>query len=180
MSYTTTVKVRAILPTLLQDDDDLGTLESGTYFSLNNPAFDVPTIDQDGTTLVKDTDYTFTRPITIILSVAAGSEHYIAQCYYGISETELTDIIAIADRIIDDYFYQYDSPGTDYKQDWSGWLSASIYLKQYCIGTEENLTKADRLEKMAMDAMKAYKENTLYNTPTKRNVDHDFVYKVNG
>jgi hypothetical protein len=179
MSYTTTDRVRAILPGLLQDDDDLGTVNSGAYISLNNPAFDVPTIEKDGTVLTKDTDYVFTRPLNIVLIISANGEQYIAQCYYGISEDDLTNIISIADRIIDDYFYQYDGPGADYQQDWSSWLSAAIYLKQYCIATEENLTKADRLEKMAMDAMKAYRENTLYNSPTKINVDHDFVYKVN-
>lgn len=179
MSYTTTANVRAVLPALLQDDDDLGVVGTGVYISLNNPAFAVPTIEKNGSVLVINTDYTFTRPLSIILTIAANSEQYIAQCYYGISEIGLSEIIAVADRIIDDYFFQFDSPGEEYKQDWSNWLSATIYLQQYCIASEENLTKADRLEKMAMDAMKAYRENTLYNTPTKRNVDHDFVYKVN-
>ena len=179
MSYTTTVRVRAVLPALLQDDDDLGIVGSGEFISLNNPAFDVPTIKKNGSELIKNTDYTFTRPLSIVLTVAANSEQYIAQCYYGISEIELTNIIATADRIIDDYFFQFDSPGNSYKQDWSNWLSAAIYLQQYCIASEENLIKADRLEKMAMEAMKAYRENTLFNSPTRVNVDHDFVFKIN-
>jgi hypothetical protein len=153
MAYATAAQVRAILPTLLKGDDDLGTVNSGTYLSLHDPAFDVPTILKNSTALTKaGADYTFTRPRKITLAVAATGESFIAQCYYAISDTDVGVIIAQADRYIVDYFTDY-TIDTDRAADWSSWLSAAIYLRQYATATEENLRRAQELWDMALNAM---------------------------
>lgn len=160
MAYTTAAKVRAILPTLLKGDDDLGEIATGTNIILHDPAYDVPTILKDSTELTKaGSDYTFTRPRTITLASAATGENFIAQCYYAISDTDILVLVAQADRFIDDYFSAYDSAEAARLEDWSSWLSAAIYLREYAKATEENLTRADGLWNMALTAMQNDRDN---------------------
>ena len=157
MSYTTAAKVRAMLPTLLIDIDDLGESFTGTNLTLNYPAYDVPTLLKDGVS----TTFTFVRPDKITLTAgAADGERYIATVYYGIADTEIDAIIASADRVILDTFSKYDLPGAGYLEDWSSMLSAARYLRMYASATDENVAKANALSKMVMDAMESYQENT--------------------
>lgn len=156
MAYTTAAKVRAMLPTLLIDTDDLGTSFSGTNLTLNYPAYDIPTLLKNGVS----TEFTFARPDSITLNSAADGERYIATVYYGISDTEIDAIIVAADRVILDSFSKYDLPGAGYLEDWSSMLSAARYLRMYASATDENVAKANALSKMVTDAMKSYQENT--------------------
>jgi len=181
MAYTTAAKVRAVLPTLLKGDDNLGESASGTNLTLHDPAFDVPTLLQNSTVLTKaDADYTFTRPRKITLAVAASGENYIAQCYYGISDTDIEAIIASSDRFIDDYFHEYATPGSTYTEDWSNGLSASTYLRRYATATEENLRRADELRKLVIESMDNYRDNTLESMKTSSSSPYSWVRKVNG
>lgn len=180
MAYTTAANVRAVLPTLLMNDDDLGESASGTNLTLRKPALDVPTILKDSTVLTKDTDYTFSRTRKITLGVAAAGQNYIAQCYYGIDDTALDAIIAKSDRFIDDYFKQYETPGGTYTEDWSNDLSASTYLRRYATATEENLRRAEELRNIVLEAMKNYRENTLEAMKTQSTSRYSWVRKVNG
>lgn len=168
MAYTTAAKVRAILPTLLIDTDDLGSSFSGTNLTLNYPAYDVPTLLKNDVS----TEFTFVRPDSITLSVAANSERYIATVYYGISDTEIDAIIAASDRVILDSFSKYDLPSAGYLEDWSSMLSAARYLRMYASATDENIAKAVELEKIVTKAIESYKDNTA--------VDNNYiVIKVN-
>lgn len=181
MTYTTAAKVRAILPTLLKGDDNLGEIASGTNLTLHDPAFDVPTILQNSTILTKaGADYTFERPRKITLAVAASSENYIAQCYYAISDADIDSIIASSDRFIDDYFHEYGTPGSTYTEDWSTDLSASTYLRRYATATEENLRRAEELRKLVIESMDNYRENTLESMKTQSTSPYSWVRKVNG
>lgn len=152
--YTTSAKVRVLLPTLLIDDDDLGVSHSGTNLELTYPAFDVPTILIDG---VSSTAFTFNRPDKITLNAAATGERFIAQVYRGLSDTNLDSMILSSDRIIAAGFTGYDLPSAGYLEDWSGKLTVSTYLRLYASGTEENLDKAAAIEKAAVDAMDSFK-----------------------
>lgn len=168
MAYTTAAKVRAMLPTLLIDTDDLGDSFSGTNLTLNYPAYDVPTLLKDGETAT----FTFVRPDSITLNSAADGERYIATVYYGIANTEIDAIIAAADRVILDSFSKYDLPAVGYLEDWSSMLSAARYLRMYASATDENIAKASELEKIVMKAIESYKDNTA--------VDNNYiVIKVN-
>jgi hypothetical protein len=60
-------------------------------------------------------------------------------------------------------------PGETYLADISTWLSASIYLKEYATATEENMTRADNLYKLAMDTLETLKENFIDNSSTNTN-----------
>ena len=157
MAYTTAAKVRAMLPTLLIDIDDLGNSFSGTNLTLNYPAYDVPTLLKDGVI----TTFTFVRPDSITLTGGvADGERYIATTYLGIADTEIDAIIASADRVILDSFSKYTLPGAGYLEDWSSMLSAARYLRMYASATDENVAKANALSKIVTDAMKSYQENT--------------------
>jgi hypothetical protein len=177
LSYTTALSVRKALPTLLIDEDYLGTLESGTFLELHNPARAVPTLYQDDEELTLDVDYTFKRPTTITLTSSADGENYIALCYYAISDADLDIIIGRADNIIDTYFMYLSKPGETYLADISTWLSASIYLKEYATATEENMTRADALYKLAMDTMETLKDNFTGGSVTNGS---SYVRVVNG
>lgn len=151
---TTSAKVRVLLPTLLIDDDDLGVSHSGTNLELTYPAFDVPTILIDG---VSSTAFTFKRPDKITLTSAATGQRFIAQTYRGLSDADLDTLILSSDRIITAEFTGYDLPAAGYLEDWSSMLTASRYLRLYASGTEENIDKAEGLEKLVTDAMKSFK-----------------------
>ena len=166
MAYTTEAKVRSILPTLLKSDDDIGIIASGTALTLHDPAYDVPTILKNSTVLAKTTDFTFARPRAVTLTAAATGENFIAQCYYAISDADILVIIGQADRFIDDYFSAYSTPGSASLTDWSSWLAAAIYLRQYATATEENIRRADNLWKMATDGMENERENIKKNSTT--------------
>lgn len=178
MAYTTAEKVRKILPTLLWDEEDLGVIASGTSLALTRPAKDVPTILKDSSTLVKDTDFTFVQPKAITLSVAATGENFIATCYYSISDTDLEAIIARADRRIDAYFGQHDTPDSSSREDWSSSLTAAMYLREYATATEENLKRAEAMEKQALDDMKRYKDNQ--EPEQKARTNYTYVVKTRG
>lgn len=159
MAYTTAAKVRVLLPTLLINDDDLGVSYSGTNLVLTYPAFDVPTILKDG---VSSTAFTFERPDKITLTAGADGERYIAQVYLGITDTDIDALIVTIDREIVAIFTNYDLPAAGYLEDWSSMLTAARYLRLYALATEENLDKAEALEKLVMDAMKGFKVDVSY------------------
>lgn len=157
MAYTTAAKVRAMLPTLLMNDDDLGISYSGTNLTLTYPAFDVPTILING---VSSTAFTFERPDKITLTSAATGERFIAQTYSGISDTDIDSLISMSDRVITSEFSKFDLPSGGYLEDWSSILTAARYLRLYGSATEETTDKAKALEKIVMDEMESYKDNT--------------------
>ena len=159
MSYTTAAKVRVLLPTLLINDDDMGVSYSGTNLLLNYPAFDVPTILID---MVSSTAFTFERPDKITLDVGADGERYIAQVYLSLTDADIDALIVTIDREIVAIFTNYDLPAAGYLEDWSSMLTAARYLRLYALATEENLDKAEALEKLVMDAMKGFKVDVSY------------------
>lgn len=152
--FTTAAKTRVLLPTLLVNDDDLGMSYSGTNLLLTYPAFDVPTILKDSVSI---TAFTFERPDKITLTDAATGERYIAQTYLGIADTDIDALIVTIDREIVAMFTGYDLPAAGYLEDWSSMLTAARYLRLYALATEENIDKAEALEKLVMDAMKGFK-----------------------
>lgn len=151
--YTTAAKVRALLPTLLVDDDDLGVSNSGTNLTLTYPAFDVPTILIDG---VSSTAFTFERPDKITLTADATGQRFIAQVYRGLSDSDIEGLILSSDRQIQADFTGYDMPAAGYLEDWSGMRTVARYLRLYAAATEENIDKAEGLEKLVTDAMAAF------------------------
>ena len=185
MAHTTAATVRAVLPGLLMRDDDLGIIESGTNLTLHDPAVEVPTIlkitisTMTESTLTEGTDYDFVRSMTIKLGSAATGERYIAQCYHGPTSTQLDNIISFADRVIDDFFYNYDTPPAAILSDWSARLAASFYLIQYATATEENIVRGKEMEKIVKDSMAEYRKNTLFKTETGVHTDHQLVMRVN-
>lgn len=154
--YTTAAKVRQLLPTLLIDDDDLGISYSGTNLTLTYPAIDVPTILKDGVSI---TAFTFERPDKITLDAAATGERFIAQVHRGISDTDIEALIDSSDRIIAATFTGFDLPDAGHLEDWSGMKSVSKYLRLYATATEDNIAKAEGLEKLVKDDMTSYKLN---------------------
>ena len=168
--YTTAAKVRALLPTLLEDDDDLGISSTGTNLTLSYPAFDVPTILIDG---VSSTAYTFERPDKITLTADADGERYIAQVYRGISDSAIEALILTTDRQILAEFTGYDLPPGGYLEDWSGMRTASRYLRLYASATEDNIAKAEGLEKLVNDDMKSFKVDVSSDSS-------HIIIKVNG
>ena len=152
--YPTIDQVRKLLPTLLMDDDDIGPSFSGTNLTLNYPAFDVPTILIDG---VSSTAFTFSRPDKIALTEAATGQRFIAQVYKGIPDADLTALISTSDRHIRAFFTGYDLPSAEYLADWSGMLTVARYLRLYATATEENITKAEGLEKLVKDDMESFR-----------------------
>lgn len=150
---TTAEKVRVLLPTLLINDDDLGMSYSGTNLVLNYPAFDVPTILKDSVSI---TAFTFERPDKITLTSGADGERYIAQTYLAISDADIESLIVTIDREIVAMFTNYDLPAAGYLEDWSSMLTAARYLRLYAIASEDNIDKAEALEKLVMDAMKGF------------------------
>lgn len=168
--YTTTIKVRNVLPTLLINTDILGKLTSDTWHLLTYPAIDCPTILKNSTTLVEGTDFDFVQPDEITLGLAADNEHFIATVYMGITDTNIETLIGRADRYLDSVLYNYN-PSTGLLDDWSSILSASYYLLQYCSATEENTEKIKDLQKLVEDQIDTFKNNVT---------DKDFcVIKVN-
>ncbi|MCK5616142.1 hypothetical protein KAR91_80505 [Candidatus Pacearchaeota archaeon] len=168
--YTTAAKVRALLPTLLVDDDDLGVSSSGTNLTLTFPAFDVPTILIDG---VSSTAFTFERPDKITLDAEATGQRFIAQVYRGIDDSAIEALILASDRQILAEFNGYDMPASGYLEDWSGLLTVSRYLRLYASANEENLDKAEGLEKIVSDDIDAFKVDVSSDS------DHILI-KVNG
>lgn len=168
--FTTAAKTRALLPTLLMDDDDLGTSTTGTNLVLTYPAYDVPTILKDGVSI---TAYTFERPDKITLTADAAGERFIAQVYKGITDTALEGLILTSDRVITAEFTGYDLPGAEYLEDWSSMLTAARYLILYATASEDNTARAESLEKLARDDMGSFKTDS---TGTASNI----IIKVNG
>ncbi len=164
MAYTTAVKVRNLLPDLLIEEDIIGTLDSGTHLVLTNPAFGVPTILKDNTTLTLTTDYTFTQPREIALGVAATGEHFTATVYIAFSDSEINSFIGESDRIIDNFFVNLTAPASEYQDDWSKYLSAAKILRVKAKGDPDMLAWAASMEKIAMDGMQAYKDMTSAGT----------------
>ena len=168
--YTTAAKVRALLPTLLVDDDDVGVSSSGTNLTLSFPAFDVPTILIDG---VSSTAFTFKRPDKITLDVDATGQRFIAQVYKGIEDSAIEALILASDRQILALFTGYDMPAVGYLEDWSGLKTAARYLRLYGSATEENLDKAEGLDKIVSDDIDTFKVDVSSES------DHILI-KVNG
>lgn len=152
--YTTAAKVRVLAPTLLINDDDMGMSYSGTNLVLTYPAFDVPTILKDSVSI---TAFTFERPDKITLTAAATGERYIAQTYLGLTDADIEALIVTIDREIVAIFTNYDLPAAGYLEDWSSMLTAARYLRLYALATEDNLDRAEALEKLVMDAMEGFK-----------------------
>jgi hypothetical protein len=176
--YTTALKVRKILPGLLIDDEDLGIPTSLTI-TLSRPALAVSSILLDtGAVLTDETGFTFARPRTITLSLLTVDTNHLATCHYSISDTDLESIIGRADRRIDTYFSQYNTPPAEYCDDWSSLLSAAMYLREYATATEENLNRAKALEDQAMQDMEMYRDNADREQPTRSN--YNYVVKSNG
>lgn len=178
MVYTTAANVRKILPTLLWDEEDLGVVSEGTSLTLTRPAKDVPTILKDSTTLVKDTGFTFVQPKAITLTAAATGENFTATCYYSVSDTDLEEIIARADRRVDAFFGQHNTPDSSHCEDWSTALAAAMYLRGYTTATEEGNKRTEALEKQALDDMKRYKDNQ--EPEQKARTNYTYVVKSNG
>jgi len=166
MAYTTSEKVRNLLPDLLTAEQDLGFVDSGTYITLNNSAYAVPTILKDSTELAVTTNYTFVQPRTITLSVAASGEHFTAHTHIAFSDTQIEVFIGQSDRIIDNKFINQSTPSSDYLDDWSQWLTAWKILVITAKGDPEKLTYAKTYYDMAMDAIEDYKGSTLVGTNT--------------
>jgi hypothetical protein len=166
MAYTTADKVRDLLPELLIQEQDLGILDSGTFITLNNSAYAVPTIAKDSTTLVTTTDYTFTQPRKITLSVAASGENFIATTHIAFSDTKIEEFIGQSDRIIDNQFANQSTPDSEYLDDWSQWLTASKIIMLTAKGSEELIAWSKEFESMAMDKIEEYKAGTLKGTNT--------------
>ena len=158
-AHSTAAEVRAILPSLLKDDDDLGYVESGTLLTLTAPAYGVPTILKDGTAIALTTNFAFSEPTQITLSDAASGEQYIAQVYRGARDADLTTIIAKADRIIDAFWENRTTPAAAYLTDWSAELGASIYLRQYSLslGDKDGIETAQAMEDRVFQLMQNYK-----------------------
>jgi hypothetical protein len=166
MAYTTAEKVRNLLPELLTAEQDLGYVESGTYITLNNSAFAVPTLLKDSTTLAITTDYTFTQPRKITLGTAANNEYFIAHTHIAFSDTQIEVFIGQSDRIIDNAFANQSTPDSDYLDDWSQWLTAWKILVITAKGDPDKLTYAATYHDMVMDAIEDYKGSTLKGTNT--------------
>lgn len=161
MAHTTNTKVRNLLPDLLISEDILGTLASGTHLLLTNPAFGVPSILKDSTTLTLTTDYAFVQPRTVTLGTAAAGEHYTATVYISFSDSEIDSFIGESDRIIDNFFVNLTTPASEYLDDWSKYLSAAKILHVKAKGDPNMLAWAASMEKNAMDGMGAYLDKTL-------------------
>lgn len=181
MVYSTAAQVRAVLPSLLMADDEIGEVGSGTDIRLTYPAVAVPTILKDSTTLTITTDYTFVRPLYITLNTAATGEYFTAQVYRGATDTELGVIIGKADRIIDDFWYNRTTPATAILADWSSELSASIYLRQYSvsIGDKDGVESANLMEDRVMQLMKIYQDHTSKGAYVDTMVTRDDATSVN-
>ena len=164
MAYTSEVKVRNLLPDLLIEESDLGISDSGTLLTLINPAFGVPTILKDSTTLALTTDYSFVQPRTITLGTAATGENYTATVYIAFSDEEILVFVGESDRIIDAKFINQTAPGAEYQDDWSKYLSAAKILRVKAHGNEDMLNWADSMEKIAMDGITDYLARTSAGT----------------
>lgn len=169
MSYTTAAKVRVLLPGLLTDDDDLGTIASGTGITLTYPAYAVPSIAING---VDSTAFTFLRPDKITLTSAATGQRYIASVSKGLNDTDLESLIAASDRVLDAAFANFDMPSGSYLGDWSELLTAARYLRLYATGTGENIEKAESMEQIVTDAINSFKKDSSNDT-------ENIIVKVN-
>ncbi len=169
MSYTTSAKVRVLLPGLLTDDDDLGSISSGTGITLTYPAYAVPSITIDG---VASTAYTFLRPDKITLSSAATGQRFIATVDKGLNDTDLDSLIVSSDRVLDAAFANFDMPSSGYLEDWSGLLTAARYLRLYATGTGENIGKAESMEQIVVEAINSFKKDSSNET-------ENIIVKVN-
>lgn len=169
MAYITPAKTRILLPGLLTDDDDLGTLGSGTKLTLTYPAYDVPKISIND---VESTAFTFIRPDKIILTAAASGQRFIASVNKGLSDSDLESLIESSDRVLTAAFANYDMPSASYLEDWSGRLTIALYLTLYATGTGENVDKAKAIEQSVYNAIASFKKNTS-------NTIENIVVKVN-
>lgn len=166
---------------LLYSVDYIGNVESGTYVETNIDAVDAPYVFKNGIQLDKGVDYTFTRPRTLALTLAADSEEYIAHLYTGAEDAVITELIVQADQIIDDRMYMYDQngPSAAQKKTWSIWLASGLYLSSYGLGVEEDLAKSDYYMKLAADSMDAFVKNSAGGTQTTNNTHRPIVHQVN-
>ena len=180
MAYSTADQVRAILPSLLTADDEIGEVASGTNLTLNYPAVAVPTILKNSTVLAITTDYTFVRSTKITLGTAATGEYYTAQVHRGATDAEIEVIIAKADRIIDDFVVHVTTPSSGYLQDWSSELSASMYLRQYAlaVGGPGDITTAQTMEDRVFQLMQNYINKTGKGTYDDSGIDRDDATSV--
>ena len=180
MVYSTAAQVRAVLPSLLTADDDIGEVPSGTNLTLNYPAVAVPTILKNSTELNVDIDFTFVRSTKITLSVAAAGEYFTAQVHRGATDSELDNIIAKADRIIDDFVVNVTAPSSGYLQDWSSELSASMYLRQYAlaVGGPDDITTAQTMEDRVFQLMQNYINKTGMGTYDDSGISRDDATSV--
>ena len=160
MGYTTIDAVRRLLPDLLISEEDLGTQASGKVLTLVNSAVGVPNILKDDTVLADVTDYTFTQPRRITLSVAASGENFIATTHITFSDTDITTFIEESDRFIDNKFINLTAPSSVHKGDWSRYKTGSKILRVTAKGDEDRLAWADSFDKIADDSITAYLEHT--------------------
>ena len=161
MGYTIVDSVRRLLPDILISEEDLGINASGKVLTLVNSAVGVPNILKDGTTLADITDYTFTQPRRITLSVAASGENFIATTYITFSDADITTLIEESDRAIDNKFVNLTAPSSAYKGDWSRYKTGSKILRITAKGDEDRLAWADSFDKIADDGITAYLEHTI-------------------
>ena len=180
MAHSTAAQVRAVLPSLLTADDEIGEVASGTNLTLDYPAVAVPTILKNSTVLAITTDYTFVRSTKITLSVAAAGEYFTAQVHRGATDAELEVIIAKADRIIDDFVVHVSAPSLGYLQDWSSELSASIYQRQYSlsVGDADGATAAQTMEDRVFQLMQNYINKTGLGTYDDSGITRDDATSV--
>ena len=173
MAHTTSLKVRYLLPDLLISEENIGIIASGTAITLTNPAFGVPNILKNSTTLVLTTDFTFVQPRKVTLSVAATGEQYTATIFIAFSDEEIETFIGESDRIIDNFFVNLTTPASEYLDDWSKYLSAAKILRVKAKGDPDMLAWAVSMEKIAMDGIEAYLKRTSAGTYDDSGVTRD-------
>ncbi len=154
--YTTADKVRKLLPDLLETEDDLGAVTSGTALRLSNYVFAVPTILKNATELIDTTDYTFNQPDRVTLSVAAAGERFVARVHIAYNDTDIETFITESDRIIDRYFMNITAAPLDYYDDWSKYITAAKILLVKAHGNEDMLQWSKSYMDIAINGIKAY------------------------
>lgn len=159
MAYTTADKVRKLLPDLLETEDDLGAVTSGTSLILSNYVFAVPTILKNSTELIDTTDYTFNQPDRVTLLVAAAGERFVARVHIAYNDTDIETFITESDRIIDRYFMNITPAPVGYYDDWSKYITAAKILLVKAHGNEDMLQWSKEYMDMAIKGIEAYIDN---------------------
>jgi len=156
MAYTTADKVRKLLPDLLETEDDLGAITSGTSLMLSNFVFAVPTILKNSVELTVITDYTFNQPDRVTLLTAAAGERYIARVHIAYNDTDIESFISEADLIIDRYFMNITPVPLEYYDVWSKYITAAKILLVKAHGNEDMLLWAKEYMDQAINGIEKY------------------------